>query len=625
MFYRMKKFFCECLVLFSVLMSCQKRDISPEIILEDVFYAQIEQETQTKTVMGEYNNILWCEGDQVVIFVKNTSGRKYQVASESVGKASVRFDKIEDGVSQDPGAALDHHIAYYPYGDNVKCSKSGEDYALDVILPADQEYVPYSFADDSFPMVAISQNNCITFKNVCGGMKLYLKGTHKVSTIRVEGNDGEKLSGNATVTAYSSGAKPKVEMASDAMDYVILNCGSGVQLNESKATEFIISLPPVEFTKGFTVNVTDVDGQVYDFRTSASNSVLRSSLLIMPPVKTGHNDIEEPEEDDVTVPVSEIKLNTTFAKLYVGDKMKLDAIVWPVDASTKKVEWTSTNENIATVDEEGNVTAISKGTVRIFAVAGDVSKSCSLEVSVRATATIDYIDEYGINHGKGTAIGDLVWAPVNCGYHKDDFAYGKLYQWGRKYGQGYSGPLFVDGEESGTYSDAIIPVIQNGGVSLEVGQSLDNSNVFYIITPESNYDWVIPGNKKMWNAGGESNPVKAEYDPCPKGWRVPTYYELYWLSTNHSSWTTNESGQEGYYFSELTPYSSSAPQVFLPAAGWRDRKTGEADLRGFYGKYFASIDHCGYYELNFNNQYREYVQMDPGGKAYGIAVRCVQE
>jgi hypothetical protein len=32
----------------------------------------------------------------------------------------------------------------------------------------------------------------------------------------------------------------------------------------------------------------------------------------------------------------------------------------------------------------------------------------------------DYIDEYGVNHGPGVEIDGVVWAPVNCGYHKDD-------------------------------------------------------------------------------------------------------------------------------------------------------------------------------------------------------------
>lgn len=53
---------------------------------------------------------------------------------------------------------------------------------------------------------------------------------------------------------------------------------------------------------------------------------------------------------------------------------------------------------------------------------------------------LDYIDEYGINHGGGILIGDVLWAPVNCGYHETDYPYGKLYQWGRKHGQGYGAP-----------------------------------------------------------------------------------------------------------------------------------------------------------------------------------------
>ena len=56
----------------------------------------------------------------------------------------------------------------------------------------------------------------------------------------------------------------------------------------------------------------------------------------------------------------------------------------------------------------------------------------------------DYIDEYGINHGQGVKIGAIVWAPVNCGYHETDYPYGKLYQWGRKHGQGYGVPFETD-------------------------------------------------------------------------------------------------------------------------------------------------------------------------------------
>ena len=96
------------------------------------------------------------------------------------------------------------------------------------------------------------------------------------------------------------------------------------------------------------------------------------------------------------------------------------------------------------------------------------------------TQSGDYVDEYGINHGQGVKIGETVWAPVNCGYHATDYQYGKLYQWGRKYGQGYSGSLY-DGDWNylGEYSDVTTPELIAGPVSLAEGQSESNAGKFY--------------------------------------------------------------------------------------------------------------------------------------------------
>ena len=82
--------------------------------------------------------------------------------------------------------------------------------------------------------------------------------------------------------------------------------------------------------------------------------------------------------------------------------------------------------------------------ISILAAAGLLLAGCARDFFPREDC--DYVDEYGINHGKGVEIDGVVWAPVNCGYHKSDYRYGKLYQWGRKYGQGYDGSLYdVDG------------------------------------------------------------------------------------------------------------------------------------------------------------------------------------
>lgn len=64
-----------------------------------------------------------------------------------------------------------------------------------------------------------------------------------------------------------------------------------------------------------------------------------------------------------------------------GDTEVLDILVTPRNAS-EEIEWTSDNEDIATVDGNGNVTAIKPGTAEIKAVSasGDVSAVCKVMV-----------------------------------------------------------------------------------------------------------------------------------------------------------------------------------------------------------------------------------------------------
>ena len=528
----MKKSFIYIAAL-ALIAACNKPESPVPSQESNIITAQIEQEPATKTYMDAHNNIRWSEGDQIVGFMKSSLGLKYQILPSSVGKTSASFENVSGSNGNiNAGTEWDHNIVYYPYSTSIEAAKSGSNYTLDVTLPSEQTYAAESFGNGSMAMVAVSEDNNITFRNVLGGMKLQLKGTQKVKSIKLQGKNNEKLSGAATVTVYTDETKPAITMSSSASTSVTLNCGSGVQLSESTATEFIIALPPVLFGCGFTVPVTDAENNTYTVETDKTNTVLRSSLLAMPPVKLGASGGEDSGDDDdeLIIPVSYVNLNSTSLKLYEGDIAQLTATVGPKDATDKTVVWSSDNPAVASVDQTGLVTALAAGTAKVTAAAGGKSGTCSVTVSALAEATVDYVDEYGVNHGKGTAIGMAIWAPVNCGYQKDDYKYGKLYQWGRKYGQGYSG---YDYNTSEDVSDATVPTFAEGGVSEIGGNHKSNANVFY-----TGSDWVDPRNDELWNSGTESNPVKTEYDPCPDGWRVPTYAELSELRKNHSSWTS---------------------------------------------------------------------------------------
>ena len=241
---------------------------------------------------------------------------------------------------------------------------------------------------------------------------------------------------------------------------------------------------------------------------------------------------------------------------------------------------------------------------------------------------IDYVDEYGKNHGPGVKIGETVWAPVNCGYHKTDFKYGKLYQWGRKYGQGYSGELYdIDGNMSGTYSDGYVPEVVKGPVSLSVGQSKNNENIFYYKS-SSPCNWCSDEINNLWNSGPEISPVKTEYDPCPDGWRVPTSAELTVLFRNYSSWTSVE-GVNGRWFCGATSYTETASKVFFPAAGYRDYDyefIQEPKQRGLIGHYWSSMPDAndnGAAQIFIFDKSRCYDSRYR--RANGMSIRCVQE
>ena len=301
-------------------------------------------------------------------------------------------------------------------------------------------------------------------------------------------------------------------------------------------------------------------------------------------------------------------------------------VVWSTEANPTIELSTKTENGVGKEDFIAVISGLTPGKryyVRAYAI-NSVGVGYGNEITFETDAAGEpYIDEYGINQGWGVKIGETVWAPVNCGYHKDDFKYGKLYQWGRNYGQGYDGGLYdVNGKKVGEVSDATVPAIEDGGISAITGQHKNKANVFFTSTFEFNYDWLYPSNDKLWNSGSESNPVKTEYDPCPEGWRVPTYAELDELSNNCSSWTTNENGQPGYWFSGASSYRETVPQVFLPAAGLRDRRDGDARDRGDYGGYWSSgpdfpFANC----LGFHGSY-VYVN---GNRADGYSVRCVQD
>ncbi len=70
---------------------------------------------------------------------------------------------------------------------------------------------------------------------------------------------------------------------------------------------------------------------------------------------------------------SKVTLNTKNCEMNVGDVTLLTPTVLPANVTNKQVNWVSGNDNIAQVDDEGNVTAIGPGYCSIYCFADDGS------------------------------------------------------------------------------------------------------------------------------------------------------------------------------------------------------------------------------------------------------------
>ncbi len=84
------------------------------------------------------------------------------------------------------------------------------------------------------------------------------------------------------------------------------------------------------------------------------------------------------------IPATSVTLDKTAIKIYVGEFDNLVATVGPDNASVKTVTWSTSNPEIATVDNEGKVTAVELGEATITATTKNgLTASCAVTTTIR--------------------------------------------------------------------------------------------------------------------------------------------------------------------------------------------------------------------------------------------------
>ena len=89
-----------------------------------------------------------------------------------------------------------------------------------------------------------------------------------------------------------------------------------------------------------------------------------------------------------TIAVTEIQIEEKIEDMEIGENETLTAIITPSNATDKNVTWQSSDENIATVDTTGEVTAKKSGVVTITATTSN-GKSSTITINVKEPVKLE--------------------------------------------------------------------------------------------------------------------------------------------------------------------------------------------------------------------------------------------
>lgn len=247
------------------------------------------------------------------------------------------------------------------------------------------------------------------------------------------------------------------------------------------------------------------------------------------------------------VEVTSITLDETDITLELDSTFQLNAMVKSEDVNRIfTIEWSSSNENVARVDQNGLVKALSVGTASI--TASCLGKNVSCKITINAEP-YEYVD-LGLS---------VKWATCNVGASQPE-EYGYYYQWGdieqsdHYYWDEYKYCLY---DVWWPFNDDFLTKYCNDS---KYGKRKYKDDIT-VLEPEDDVAHA------RWGAD----------------WRMPTDAEFEELIDN-CTWTwTEENGVGGYRItSNITGYTDRS--VFLPAAG-----AYESDYRNDqYGRYWSS-------------------------------------
>jgi len=245
-------------------------------------------------------------------------------------------------------------------------------------------------------------------------------------------------------------------------------------------------------------------------------------------------------QEQANVPVQSVSLDKAELELTAGETGDLKATVLPANATNRSVNWTSSDENVATVSQTGSVSAVAAGSANITVTTLDGGLTASCAVTVKRLIPEGAVD-LGLPSG-------LLWASCNVGASKPE-EFGDYFAWGdpEVYYTSKDPIVWKPGKEAGYEYEAY-----------KWCKGTENTITKYSCTAKFGYNGFVD-NKNVMDP--EDDPAHVHLGGK---WRTPTLEELSELMKNKWEWTTRN-GVSGYLVT-----SNNGNSIFLPAAGgWK--------------------------------------------------------
>ena len=217
------------------------------------FTATQESNVGTRTALKGGYGVDWQTSDKISVF--DGQGNRTFTLTEDV----------EDGkFSGTASSQATSFTAVYPYTEGAKLEKDGS--VSGITLPAEQTPTIWSFDPKAALMMAVSTKDKkynLDFKNAVSLIKLETKFACKKIVLTAN----EDIAGTGTLT-YNNGA-PSISFTSNQSKTITLKPAKGEYF---KAGQYVIVVPPITLTKGFSISFHASDEYCVYTRTSTQNN-----------------------------------------------------------------------------------------------------------------------------------------------------------------------------------------------------------------------------------------------------------------------------------------------------------------------------------------------------------------